>query len=386
MKQFVLVATLCLAFAGGAFAQTKKPSNTASTTNSKTVVEIAATSPDHTTLVNAVQVAGLTETLKGKGPFTIFAPTNKAFERMINDQQKQMKNSTPMKQDTMGNNSTWNRQNNSTSSNPATNDTSGYRRNTTTQPNDMNNVTRDTATYRSGNTQPNSTRSNTTTQPNDMNNVTRDTSTYRTGTATQPNNPRTTMQDTTTYRSNTTTPRPTDMSRNNPTTRDTSSYRSNSTMQDTSTYRSNSTTQTDTWSQTNRNTMSGDTIPNPEVTRPTTPTPSQRNEDTTGRNSNWLEGGDTKALTDILNYHVVRGTYDAAALKQAIKAGNGKATLTTVNGAKLTATLQGNTIQIEDVAGNKAKVTSADLRGSNGVIHVIDRVVMPTNDGATEKK
>ncbi len=52
------------------------------TASAKTVVEIAAGSPDHTTLVAAVKAAGLVETLSGPGPFTIFAPTNAAFAKL----------------------------------------------------------------------------------------------------------------------------------------------------------------------------------------------------------------------------------------------------------------------------------------------------------------
>jgi len=53
-----------------------------SAVSAKTVVEIAIGSPDHTTLVAAVKAAGLVETLSGKGPFTIFAPTNAAFAKL----------------------------------------------------------------------------------------------------------------------------------------------------------------------------------------------------------------------------------------------------------------------------------------------------------------
>jgi uncharacterized surface protein with fasciclin (FAS1) repeats len=57
-------------------------SSLASLSSAKTVVEIAAGSPDHTTLVAAVKAAGLVETLSGPGPFTIFAPTNAAFAKL----------------------------------------------------------------------------------------------------------------------------------------------------------------------------------------------------------------------------------------------------------------------------------------------------------------
>lgn len=82
-------------------------------------------------------------------------------------------------------------------------------------------------------------------------------------------------------------------------------------------------------------------------------------------------------LKGILTYHVVAGKLDAAAVAKAIKDGNGKATLKTVNGAEITASMEGNSVIITDAKGGKAKVTIADVMQSNGVIHVIDTVLMP---------
>ncbi len=82
-------------------------------------------------------------------------------------------------------------------------------------------------------------------------------------------------------------------------------------------------------------------------------------------------------LTKILTYHVVAGKMDAAKLVKAIKAGGGKATLKTVNGEELTAMSDGNGISLTDAKGGTAKVTTANLPQSNGVIHVIDSVLMP---------
>ena len=84
-----------------------------------------------------------------------------------------------------------------------------------------------------------------------------------------------------------------------------------------------------------------------------------------------------KALSDILTYHVVAGNLDAAAVVAAIKKGNGKAEVTTVNGAKLTASLKGDKVILTDAKGGYSTVTATDLKGSNGVIHVIDTVLMP---------
>ena len=84
------------------------------------------------------------------------------------------------------------------------------------------------------------------------------------------------------------------------------------------------------------------------------------------------------ALAGVLTYHVVSGNVDAAALMDMIKAGGGKAILTTVQGATLTATSSGmGDVTLTDAAGGMAKVTTADVRQSNGIVHVIDTVLMP---------
>lgn len=82
-------------------------------------------------------------------------------------------------------------------------------------------------------------------------------------------------------------------------------------------------------------------------------------------------------LTKILTYHVVPGTMTAAQLSAAIKAGNGKAELTTVQGAKLTASEAGGKITLMDSKGGKSVVSQADVTQSNGVVHVVDTVLMP---------
>ena len=82
-------------------------------------------------------------------------------------------------------------------------------------------------------------------------------------------------------------------------------------------------------------------------------------------------------LAGILTYHVVAGNLDAAAVVEAIKAGKGKAVVTTVNGEKLTASLEGKNVILTDAKGGKATVTATDLKGSNGVVHVIDAVLLP---------
>jgi len=82
-------------------------------------------------------------------------------------------------------------------------------------------------------------------------------------------------------------------------------------------------------------------------------------------------------LSKILTYHVVSGNLDAAAVVSAIKAGKGKAVLTTVSGGTLTGTLEDDKVKLTDESGKSAYVVVADLKGSNGVVHVIDGVLLP---------
>ena len=82
-------------------------------------------------------------------------------------------------------------------------------------------------------------------------------------------------------------------------------------------------------------------------------------------------------LTKVLTYHVIAGNYDSRAIAKAIKAGNGKAEFTTVAGGKLWAMMDGNSLVLMDEKGGRSRVTIADVRQSNGVIHVIDSVLMP---------
>ena len=83
-------------------------------------------------------------------------------------------------------------------------------------------------------------------------------------------------------------------------------------------------------------------------------------------------------LKGILTYHVVAGKLDAKAVAEAIKKGDGKAVLKTVNGAEITAAMDGDKVVITDAAGGKSTVTVADVMQSNGVIHVVDAVMMPS--------
>ena len=83
-------------------------------------------------------------------------------------------------------------------------------------------------------------------------------------------------------------------------------------------------------------------------------------------------------LKGILTYHVVAGDLDSKAVVKAIEDGGGKATLKTVQGDELTASLDGDSVIITDAKGGKSKVTAVDLKQKNGVIHVIDTVLMPS--------
>lgn len=84
-----------------------------------------------------------------------------------------------------------------------------------------------------------------------------------------------------------------------------------------------------------------------------------------------------KMLQTILTYHVVAGKMNSTDVAKAIKMGKGKAIMKTVSGGTLTAWMKGKNLYITDENGNSAKVTIADVNQSNGVIHVIDAVVLP---------
>lgn len=85
-----------------------------------------------------------------------------------------------------------------------------------------------------------------------------------------------------------------------------------------------------------------------------------------------------KALTDILTYHVISGRMTAADLSKAIEQGGGTATLNTVAGGALSATQSGGIITLKDAEGGTSKVTQGDVMQSNGVVHVVDTVLMPS--------
>lgn len=91
-----------------------------------------------------------------------------------------------------------------------------------------------------------------------------------------------------------------------------------------------------------------------------------------------LKPENKQKLTNVLTYHVVSGKLDMKALEKKIKAGGGKAELKTVNGESLWVMANGpHNIQLKDAHGNMANITTYDVNQSNGVIDVIDTVLMP---------
>ena len=82
-------------------------------------------------------------------------------------------------------------------------------------------------------------------------------------------------------------------------------------------------------------------------------------------------------LTKVLTYHVLAGRFDSKAIAKQIKAGGGKAQLKTVSGGTLWAWMEGNKLVLRDEKGGTSTVTIADVYQSNGVIHVVDSVLLP---------
>lgn len=90
-----------------------------------------------------------------------------------------------------------------------------------------------------------------------------------------------------------------------------------------------------------------------------------------------LKPENKEKLTKVLTYHVLAGEFDSKAVAAAIKAGGGKASMKTVEGEMLTFKMNGKNLEVWDVNGGHATVTTADVYQSNGVIHVVDGVLLP---------
>ena len=97
----------------------------------------------------------------------------------------------------------------------------------------------------------------------------------------------------------------------------------------------------------------------------------------TGTVNNLLMAENKPALITVLTYHVVAGRYSSADIAKLIKAGNGTAVLKTVAGKNLKVMMKGKKIAIQDEKGGVAYVTIKDVNQSNGVIHVVDHVLLP---------
>ncbi len=92
---------------------------------------------------------------------------------------------------------------------------------------------------------------------------------------------------------------------------------------------------------------------------------------------NLMKPENKEQLQGLLKYHVVQGKMDSSAVLAKIKEANNKLEVTTLNGEVLTLSEKGGKVMIKDAKGNTATVTSADMDASNGVVHVVDKVLMP---------
>ena len=92
-----------------------------------------------------------------------------------------------------------------------------------------------------------------------------------------------------------------------------------------------------------------------------------------------LEAKNKHQLTKVLTYHVVRGRYDVAALMKAIEKGDGKASLKTASGETLWVMMNGDrNVVVRDAKGGVANISTYDVIQSNGIIHVVDKVLLPS--------
>ena len=121
-------------------------------------------------------------------------------------------------------------------------------------------------------------------------------------------------------------------------------------------------------------------VETPESTGPFTvfaPTNEAFNKLPAGAVDNLVKPENKEMLTKILTYHVVAGRLSSEDLWAKVKAGNGKAELTTVQGGKLTVMAKGKKLYLVDEKGGQSWITIADVNQSNGVIHVVNTVLMP---------
>lgn len=91
-----------------------------------------------------------------------------------------------------------------------------------------------------------------------------------------------------------------------------------------------------------------------------------------------LQSEDKMQLKSLLRYHIIKGEVSASKILKALCRGGGRTTLTTIQGTNIRVSFKGNDIILTDNLGDSAKITIADLEQSNGIIHQIDRVIMPS--------
>lgn len=91
----------------------------------------------------------------------------------------------------------------------------------------------------------------------------------------------------------------------------------------------------------------------------------------------WMLPAQKQLLTNILQYHIVPGKLTVADLSAKIAADGGKTLLKTASGEELTASLSGKAILLTSASGNRATVTAPDIQQANGVVHVVDAVLLP---------
>jgi uncharacterized surface protein with fasciclin (FAS1) repeats len=92
---------------------------------------------------------------------------------------------------------------------------------------------------------------------------------------------------------------------------------------------------------------------------------------------NLLKKDSHDRLVKILTYHVLAGNWSSAQIVDLINTGNGSAELKTLNGQVLIATMEGSKVKLIDAIGNVAWITASDMKSNNGVVHVVDTVLMP---------
>lgn len=94
--------------------------------------------------------------------------------------------------------------------------------------------------------------------------------------------------------------------------------------------------------------------------------------------SKWLRSENKKKVNALVSYHIIAGKFTAARILQELCRGEGKTTLTTLQGEVITASMEGTDIILTDPLGNRARIIKADSNQCNGVVHVIDTVIRPT--------